>query len=257
MALLLAVLALSAGPVAPIGLVIRPAGVDAFTAIVAGPAPGEATGDFSGTVAVNGSAAELPVKGPARRVADGRLELSLNLRYADIPADWADRFRVGNFDFRLHGTVGRRERVDWSGTLPWRDVSIEGEKDAVSRFVQLSTLKLTRFSILESEARASVTVRNPFAFPLKVATADYRLLANGYEVGAGETRGLLLHAGKDNVLDFPIDIEHGQLLAAAGSALATGGEVEGRLRGELRVRLPGGDVAVPLDLSGKLDLLSE
>jgi LEA14-like dessication related protein len=255
-ALLLAVLALAAAPSAPIGLVIRPAGADAFTAVVVGPAPGEATGDFSGTVAVNGSA-ELPVKGLAHRATDGRLELSLNIRYADIPADWAERFHLGNLDFRLHGAVGRRERVDWSGTLPWRDVSVDGEKDAVSRFVQLSTLKLTHFSILESEARASVVVHNPFAFPLKVATAVYRLLANGYEVGAGETRGFLLHAGKDNVLDFPIDIEHAQLLAAAGSALASGGEVEGRLRGELRVRLPGGDVAVPLDLAGKLDLLSE
>jgi LEA14-like dessication related protein len=100
-------------------------------------------------------------------------------------------------------------------------------------------------------------VRNPFAFPLKVASATYRLFANGREVGSGETRGLLLHPKQDNALDFPAELDHSALLGAAGGALASGGEVDGRLNGVLVVRLPGGDLPVPLDLSGRFALLSQ
>jgi LEA14-like dessication related protein len=147
--------------------------------------------------------------------------------------------------------------VEWSGSLPWSAVSVEGEKETVSEFVRLASLELTNFSLFESEARAVVAVRNPFAFPLKVAGASYRVFANGREVGSGRTQGLLLRAGQDNSLDFPIEIEHGQMLAAAGSALASGGEIDGQLRGRLSVRLPGGDIEFPLELSGRFALLSQ
>ena len=123
--------------------------------------------------------------------------------------------------------------------------------------MRLGNLELTRFSLLESEARAVVHVRNPFSFPLKIAGASYRLFADGREVGSGEAPGLILHPAQDNTLEFPIEVAHGDLLAAAGSALASGGEVDGRLAGELSVRLPGGDVPVPLDLSGRINLLSQ
>jgi LEA14-like dessication related protein len=252
----LATVALAVALVAPVGVAIRPGAADGFTAVVTGPAPGDAAGAFAGSLVLNGSPEGVAVTGRAERVG-GRLRLALPLKYADIPADWTDRFRLGTFDYRLRGTVAGRDPIEWAGTLPWNDVAVEGEKDAVSYFVRLSALELTRFSLLESEARASVVVRNPFSFPLKLAGASYTLFADEREVGAGETRGLLLHAGKDNTLDFPIEIDHGQLLSAAGSAIASGGEIDGRLRGQLRVRLPAGDVAVPLDLSGKFNLLAE
>jgi hypothetical protein len=47
------------------------------------------------------------------------------------------------------------------------------------------------------------------------------------------------------------------LISAAGSALASGGEIDGRLQGQLQVRLASGDVAVPLDLSGRMSLLTQ
>ncbi len=256
MARLLAVLAVAASAAAPISLAIRPGPADTLTVIATRETSGEDAGAFSGTVSLNGSPAEARVTGQAER-SGSRLRLSLTLRYADIPADWADRFRLGTFDYRLRGTVGGHPADGWRGSMPWKDVQVEGEKDNASKFVRLGSLQITRFSLLESEARASVSVRNPLSFPLKLAGASYRLLANGREVGSGEAHGMLLHASQDNTLDFPIEIEHAQLLSAAGSALASGGEIEGRLRGELVVRLAGGDIAVPLDLSGRLDLLSE
>jgi LEA14-like dessication related protein len=90
---------------------------------------------------------------------------------------------------------------------------------------------------------------------LKLASTRYRLLANGREVGSGATGEMILRPGQETKLNLPIDLDHGQLLAAAGSALGSGGNVEGRLRGALLVRLPGGDIPVPIDLSGRFSPL--
>ena len=244
-----------AAPVGPYAMAIRPSTGETFTAVLTGPAPGPAVGDFGGTITVNGSPAAMPASGKTE-LSQGRLKLLLTLRWADVPADWVSRYRPEGFDYRVRGRVGGREELDWSGSLRWNEVEVDGGRETASHYLRLGSIELTRFSLLESEARAKVAVRNPFSFPLKVAGADYRLYANGREVGAGDTRGLLLHAARESTLDFPIEIDHGQLLAAAGEALASGGEVGGRLQGRLTVRLPGGDIAVPLDLSGRLELLS-
>ena len=253
--LLSVVLPLAAGA-APLDVAIRPASADSFTAVIEGPQPGSSEGPFAGTLALYGSGAELKVAAPAEREG-GRLRIPVTIRYDAVPADWADRFRLDTFEVRVHGAMSGKDPVDWTATLPWRAVAVEGDREAAARFVKLGGVELTRFSLFESEATAHVSVRNPFAFPLKVASATYRLFANGREVGSGETRGLLLHPKQDNALDFPAELDHGALLGAAGGALASGGDVDGRLNGVLVVRLPGGDLPVPLDLSGRFALLSQ
>ena len=240
----------------PVDVAIRPAPGDSFTAVIEGAQPGSSAGAFTGTLALYGSASELKVAATAQR-AGGRLRIPVTIRYDEVPAEWANRFRLDTFDVRLHGVLSGKEPVDWKATLPWSAVAVEGDRDTAARFVKLGGVELTRFSLLESEATAHVSVRNPFAFPLKVASATYRLFANGREVGSGETRGLLLHPKQDNALDFPAELDHSALLGAAGGALASGGEVDGRLNGVLVVRLPGGDLPVPLDLSGRFALLSQ
>ena len=241
---------------APLSVTVEPDSTEGATVLLEGNAPAFAGGEFSGTLALNGSPASVAIRGPAERDGE-RLRIPVSLRYADVPSDWAERFRAEPLEYRVRGTVGGKERVEWSGALPWTAIAVRGDREMTSRFVRLVALELTRFSLIESEARASVAVRNPFAFPLKIASAHYRLFANGREVGSGEARGLLLHPRQENRLDFPIDMDHGSLLAAAGSALASGGRIAGRLRAELVVRLPGGDIPVPLDLAGDLALLSE
>ena len=241
---------------APLSITVEPDSTDGATAVLSGEAPGNAAGEFSGTFALNGSASTIAIHGPAERDGD-RLRLPVKFRYADIPEDWAERFRPGAFAYHVRGSVAGGAPVNWSGSLPWTAIAVRGDREMASRFVRLVAMELTRFSLIESEARASVAVRNPFAFPLKIATANYRLYANGREVGSGETRGLLLHPRQENRLDFPIDVDHGSLLAVAGSALASGGRIAGRLQAELVVKLPAGEIPVPLDLSGDIALLSE
>ena len=215
---------------------------------------GGAAGAFSGSVSLNGSSSEVPVTGVAR-ASGGRLEISVKMPYRDVPEDWIRRLRVSDFDYRLRGRVAGGNPVEWSGTRRWKEVEVEKHGDAVSSFVKLGSIQLTEFSLLESSALADVTVRNPLSFPLKLASASYRLDANGSEVGSGATGEVILRPEQETTLRLPIDIDHGQLLAAAGSALRSGGDVEGRLRGTLVVRLPGGDIPVPFDLSGRFSVL--
>lgn len=251
--LLLVLSALPAAVTTPLDIRVVPES-ETFTVILSGAEPRAPAGAFSGSLSLNGSASEIPITGIARTTAK-RLELSVKMRYRDVPEDWIKRFRAADFDYRLRGRVAGGSAVEWSGTRRWGEIAIERREEAVSGFVKLGSIALTQFSLLESAASAEVTVRNPLSIPLKLASTSYSLFANGREVGSGSTGEMILRAGQETTLNLPIDLDHGQLLSAAGSALRSGGEVEGRLRGSLVVRLPGGDIPVPLDLSGRVSLL--
>jgi LEA14-like dessication related protein len=207
-------------------------------------------GPFRGAVAVNGSPVELPVSGTLSQ-AGGVWRLPVTVRFADVPADWVDRFRPDGFAYRLKGSVGATAK-QWSGRDTWKNVETDGGRDVLSEFLALEGVHLTEMNLLSSEAVARLEVRNPFAFDLKIAQTAYTLSANGRVVGEGATRGLILHARQKNVLTLPIEIDHAELLSAAGQALLAGGEVDVRLNGRLVLRLKEGDLVVPLDLSGHL-----
>jgi LEA14-like dessication related protein len=250
---LLVLSALLYAVVAPLEIRVIPES-EIFTVVVSGAEPRAQAGAFSGSLSLNGSSSQIPIAGVARPSGQ-RLELSVKLKYRDVPSDWISRFRAADFDYRLLGRVAGGSVVEWSGTRRWIEVALEKREEAVSGFVRLGSIALTQFSLLESAAEANVTVRNPLSFPLKLASTSYRLFANGREVGSGTTGEMILKAAQETRLTLPIDLDHSQLLSAAGSALRSGGEVQGRLRGNLVVRLPGGDIPVPLDLSGRVSLL--
>ena len=240
MLILLSLLLLSAA--LPLDLSVRPGAEQTLTAIVRGGGPEVSPGDFRGSLSLNGSPAEIPVEGRAQRSAAG-WTLPLTVRYAEIPADWAERFQPGSFQYALRGRVAGEPPIEWRGTKRWESVGVEGEEDTARRFVKLQSLEVVELSFLESEALAVVGVRNPFSFPLKIASTRYRLHANGREVGEGATRGMLLRPLRVNALSLPIALDHGALVAAAGRAVLSGGHVDARLLGDLTIRLPRGDVA--------------
>ncbi len=250
-ALAAALAALLAAPSgAPLQFSLRVEGERELRATLSGPAEELAPGAFRGTIAVNGSTAEMSVAGPVAH-AGGRWRLPVVVKYSDVPSGWTEGFRADTFTYRLRGgTVGAAR--EWTGTRAWKDVEVEGGRDTLERFLALQDVRLTDMSLLSSEAVGELAIRNPFAFDLKIAQADYALFADDRQVGAGVARGLILHAGQKNVLNLPIEIDHGELLGAAGQALLSGGDVGVRLTGRLIVRLKGGDLAVPIDLAGHL-----
>lgn len=233
-------------PPSPVRFTLAIAGETSVRATLSGTGdvPG---GPFRGAISVNGSSAELPLSGTVER-AGKDWKLPVTVRYTDVPADWADRFRPDGFTYRLRSASGR----EWTGSARWQDVELEGSHDAAEEFLKLDDVTLTNVSLLSSEANAQVSVRNPLSFPLKIASTEYTLFADGREVGSGRTQGMILHAAQKNTLSLPIDVDHSELLAAAGGALVSGGDVAVKLTGKLVVRLKGGDVTVPLALSGHL-----
>jgi len=236
-------------PSAPIDFSITPQDTKSLRVTLSGPAVELPAGPFKGVIALNGSASEMPVVGTVVH-AGGRWQLPVSVRFADVPADWTDRFRPDGFSYRLRETGGTSR--EWTGSRTWKDVVLEGGRDMYSEFGALDGVSLTDVSLLSSEAQARATILNPFAFPLKIASTEYVLYAEGREVGSGQTQGMLLHPGQKNTLTLPIDVDHGALLAAAGGAVLSGGEVAVHLDGKLVLRLKGGDVAVPFALSGHL-----
>ena len=246
---LLLVVAEAAAP--PLSFTLRVEGEKELHATISGPESELSAGAFRGAILLNGSPSEMPVVGTVTH-ANGRWTLPLTVKYADVPADWADRFRTDTFTYRLRGNVGGAAPREWTGTRPWKEVEVESDKETGDKFLRLEDVRLTELSLVSSEAQAQIAVRNPFAFPLKIAEMQYTLIVNDQEVGQGATRGLVLHAAQNNVLALPIEIDHASLLSAAGRALLSGGEIAARLHGKLVVRLKGGDLTVPLDLSGHL-----
>ena len=206
-------------------------------------------GAFQGSVAVNGSDAKLPVTGTVTRSGSG-WSLPIEVRFASVPADWAERLKPDAFSARLEGRVGDTAR-QWSESGNWKEVEVDAGK-AQEKFLSLRDVQITEMTLTSSEAQAIVAVRNPFSFPLRIAETEYTLSAEGREVGGGSTRGMILHPTQNNVLSLPVEIDHGALLSAAGKALLSGGDVRVELNGKLVVRMKGGDIPVPLHLTGHL-----
>ncbi len=240
-----------ATPSGPLTFTLRIEGQKELRATISGVAAELPAGPFRGSISMNGSPAELPIAGTVVH-ADGRWRLPLSVRYSDVPADWADRFRPETFTYRLRGAVAGGPAREWTGTRAWKDIEVDSDRESGAEFLQLEDVRLTELSLLSSEAQARLGVRNPFAFPLKIAEAQYVLVVNGREVGEGATHGMILHPSQKNALALPIEVDHAELLSAAGRALLSGGEVAVRLHGRLVIRLKGGDLTVPLELSGHL-----
>lgn len=237
----------------PLQIEITPE-TETFSAILTASGPDIAGGSFAGTIALNGSGNAVKIEGRLQR-SGGRLVLPIRLRYVDVPADWADRFRLATFDYRVRGRVGGRVPVEWAGTLPWNRVEVKGDPERSRDFFRFNRLALAEFSFFESEANAEVSIRNPFSFPIRIASSRYRLSANGHEIGEGQTREVILRPRARNTIRLPIGIDNRALLATAGSTVLSGGDVDGRIRGELRVRVARGEVAVPLNMSGQMSIV--
>jgi len=235
----------------PVEITVDPRPGDSFVVTFAGPALTASAGDFRGSVSLYGSPAEMPLVGRAEK-RGGRLRLSATVRYADVPADWLNRFRRDDFDYRLRAEIAGGESVSWSGTERWSRVQSAGTDESLEHFVKLTSLELTALSLTRSEGRAVLAVNNPFSFPITVTATSYRLSVNGEEVGAGGTRGRVLRPRRTVGLELPFTVQQWRFLAAAGGQWAAGGDVGAELEGSFTLRLPTGDLSIALRLPGSL-----
>ena len=222
-----------------------------FVVTFAGPVSKATSGPFRGSVALYGSAAEMPLSGRAE-MSRGRLRVTAALRYVDVPADWLNRFRRDAFEYQVRGQVTGSETVSWSGTEPWDRIGVVGTGDTLEQFVKLASLELTSLALTRSEGRGLLVVTNPFSFPITLASTSYRLRIDGEEVGAGGTRGRILRPQYRVSLELPFTVQHWRFIGAAGGQWAAGAEIEAELDGSLTLRLPSGDLSIPLKFPARL-----
>ena len=226
---------------------IEVAGVTDARVTITGPEAELPAGPFRGFVSINGSTAELPISGVVAH-SDGKFRMPVTVRYAELPEAWTEGFRTDTFTYRIRSASAVSPRVDRHAVVPGRRGQPAKSSD---KFLALQDVRLTDVSLLSSEAVGELMLVNPLGFDVKIAEATYVLLAEGEPVGQGSARGLILRGQRKNTLRLPIAIDHASLLSAAGRA-AVAGDAAVRLKGKLVLRLRGGDVAVPLDLSGHL-----
>ncbi len=250
--MLLPCLLLIAGAAAPVRIAVEPRPGTSFVVNLTGPALKAAAGDFRASVSLYGSSVEMPLAGRAEPVGGGLLRLSATVRYADVPADWLNRFRRDSFDYRIRADIAGGESVSWSGTEQWRQVTAAGGDDSLKDFVKLASLELTSLSLTRSEGRAVLAITNPFSFPITIAATSYRLNVNGEEVGSGGTRGRILRPRQVTGVELPFTVQQWRFLAAAGRQWAAGADLEAELEGSLTLRLPTGDLSITLRFPGRL-----
>jgi LEA14-like dessication related protein len=129
---------------------------------------------------------------------------------------------------------------------------VSGGGDALSRFIELTSLELLDLSAKHSEGRAVLAIRNPFAFPVTALAASYRVRVNGQEVGGGGPRERKLKAKHRSGLELPFRVDYDRFLSAAGGSWAVGASVESGVEGLLTLRLAATSVEVPLKLFGTM-----
>ena len=240
---------LAAPPAGPLRFSVEVKGVTDAKITITGPAAELPEGPFRGAVSVNGSAAEVPIAGTVAH-ADGKFRLPVTVRYTELPEAWTENFRTDTFTYRVKGESADGKPRQWTGTQAFQDVDAGGEGS--DKFLALENVQLTDMSLLSSEAVARLMLVNPLGFDVRVAEAQYVLFAENEPIGEGSARGLILRGQRKNFLSLPIAIDHASLLSAAGKAVVAGGDVAVQMNGKLVLRLKGGDVTVPLHLSGRL-----
>ena len=101
-----------ATPSGPLTFTLRIDGQKELSATVSGAEAELPGGPFRGSISMNGSPTELPVAGTVVH-AGGRWRLPLSVRYADVPADWAERFRPETFTSSCSIPANLRTHPPW------------------------------------------------------------------------------------------------------------------------------------------------
>lgn len=221
---------------------------DGFVAVFSDAIEGAPSGPFSGLLSLNKSGTEIPVKGTAQS-SPKRVQVTLKVKYSTVPEDWFNRFRISDFDYRLHGKIAGSRNVDWSGTKTYRQVEVETRDNGAADFVRVNSVALTQLTATDIAAYGKVSILNPMSFPLTLASTDFHASVKGRAIGSGSSKSMTLHPGW-NALSVPIDLDQKEILAAAGAALKSPSNLQARLQGTIVVHMPAGDVTAPIDVTG-------
>ncbi len=203
-----------------------------------------------GTFTLFGSAPGVPVDAPLVYIPEGGCALRFDYPFSAIGPDLVSRSKVDALEWSLTGerrSLPPAKKIAWSGRAGREAVKLtESMKVTLRRFVAVRTVGVGSLGLSTSTVDAVLDVTNPLSFDLKIAEAAYGLAVDGKPVAKGRKEKFILHAGRGNRVDLPIELDHAGLLAAAGKA-ALGKGVAGVLSGVGKLRLPAGDLEFPFE----------
>lgn len=154
----------------------------------------------------------------------------------------------------LGGDGGEPVPVFAVGVLRFGTPDVKTPAAASPDFLRFAGARLTDVSFSETSGEATVVLFNPFSFAVPVRELSYQLDAGGRTLATGVKHAVRLRPRQETTVTLPVTAKNVDLAAAAGSALRSHGVVEGRLTGHFTVKLSSGDVTVPLNLPGRVEI---
>ncbi len=154
----------------------------------------------------------------------------------------------------LTGDAGSRATVSARGSLRAGPPDIRASYGEAATFVRFGGARFAGLSLLETRGEATLMVFNPLGSPLDIEEIRYALSVDRRKVAEGARSKVRLHQGRENELALPIVARNSDLLAAAGDAAIQGGTVNGRLTGNVTVKMGRSHRVIPIDLPGTVSL---
>jgi len=155
----------------------------------------------------------------------------------------------------LSGEAGTAVTVDAAGTLRPGTPDLVAGRELAETFVRFAGARLSGIGLSETKGEARIAVFNPLRFDVALRGIRYELSSGGREVARGSRQGLLVRPGRENEIVLPLTVSNAAAIAAAGSAVASGGKLSGHLTGQLVLKLGTGDVKIPLAGSGTIEVM--
>ena len=222
--------------------------------------PGERL-TFTGTISAGN--VPVPVKPPVQVVLQGSgpgpaaALVAADVDLARLPEGILALLGSRDFAVSLKGKLsgGKGEfPIQAVGRLRPAAPDLVAPASAVSTFAVFSGARLAGLSLKKAEGEATVAVFNPAGFDLLVEEIRYELYAGSRLLFSGTRRLVRLHARRANEVTLPLDVRHADLLAAAGTAVSSGGTIPARLAAKVTIKAGGGRVTIPVDQSGTVRL---
>lgn len=201
----------------------------------------------------------LPVDFFPEHLPGGRWLFQFFLPYDALAPEVLLRSSAESIDYRFAGTLRSgavSKPTEFRGRIPRDHVQLtESMRLTLRRFVRVGQMHLTHVGLKQATVDVDLDILAPFRFDLKVLEAGYQMDVGERTVSRGAREKFLLHGGRWNRLQFPIQVEYGGVLAAAGTAAVSRGHVDGKLTGIARLRLPSGDLDFPFEFPVRIALL--
>jgi hypothetical protein len=215
-------------------------------------------GSFRGVMQFFEAPPGVNVLGPLRTNA-GACELTATVLWSQLNQKAIQLARGDLLQVRFKGELVEGKTitpVNWMLPAPKAAVLlIEPIKNTVQRFAKVTDIQLGSMGLKSSTVNADISVQSPLAFDLRVLQASCELQIQGQVVATGIKENFVINATRMNALRIPVTLNHKALLSATGNVLTQMGKVDGKLVGWFRIKLPGGDVDLPLEFPVKLTLL--